>query len=213
MAYYEDALFIGDSITRQFHVYLKGLREEGFDLKTTLVSATSYTLYRASRRAVSNDRVELTYRGHKTPMFRIVEAEQPHTVFILLGVNDYIGTQIDKGIEYAGRIIDMVAEVAPDTRVVFISLTPVTRSFCKERDYRTLWDQYNVQLRALCEERGVGYLDLASRLKDQNGYLNREYSSDGQYHLNATGLGIWLDALMEFAQTEYEAGRWSPKEI
>lgn len=209
--YFADALFIGDSITRQLHAYVnKKRQEEGLVFKPTFVTATSYTLYTASRRTVGEKRAELTYRGRTTPMFRIVERMKPGKLFILLGVNDYAGTHIEQSIGYAERIIDLAAEVSPETRVVFISLTPVTQAFCKKKDYRTLWDRYNEALEAMCTRRGVGYLDVATDLKGEDGYLKKGYSSDGQYHLSSRALQVWLDDLLAFAQREYEAGRWSP---
>lgn len=211
VSYYKDALFIGDSITRQFQVFLiKKRNNEGYQFKTTFATATSYALSTAPKRTKSSKRAELTYRNRTMPMYEVVERVMPAKVFILLGVNDYAGRDIEKNIGYAEKVIDVIKEVSPDIQVIFISLTPVSRRFCAKHDYRTMWDNYNAALKAMCERRGEGYLDIATPLKDEDGYLKKGYSSDGQFHLSSKGLQIWLDALLAFAQTEYDAGRWTP---
>ena len=55
-------------------------------------------------------------------------------------------------------------------------------------------------------------MDLAAGLKDEDGFLPASLSSDGQYHLNKDGNDILARELLDFAQAEYEAGRWIPAE-
>lgn len=211
LTFYEDCIFVGDSITQQFRNYMiaKKKTEEGFSFPAKFLAAQSYMLYTASRRYKTSRGTALTYRGEEMSLYDILELLKPKKAFILLGVNDYAGTQIEKYIGCCDRLIDLTERASPDTQLVFFSLTPVTRSFCKKQDYRTMWDDYNAELAKECESRQAGYIDIATDLKDEEGYLREEYSSDGKYHLKAEGLEIWFQKLMEYAQKQYDLGLWT----
>ena len=212
MSYYNGALMVGDSITRQMQFYVKQQqqKDKNFFPGLTFLAADSYSLYAGSRRNAMSNGAVLTYRGQKTSLFYALSQMQPTRVIILLGVNDYIGKEIDKGLSYDRRIVTLAKEASPATQVIFESLTPVTRHFCRNRDYRTLWDKYNKKLKALCKELNVGYMDIATGLKDKEGYLPDELSRDGEYHLSTKGLEIWVQAMLDYAQAQYDQGLWKP---
>lgn len=210
--FFSDSIFVGDSITRQLRVYMleKQKKDPSFMKGTRFFVAQSYMLYIASRKNLQSSAVNLTYGGEDSTMFNIIRQLKPAYVFILLGVNDYIGETIQKGIGYVERIISLSREVSPDTTIVFQSLTPVTRAFCRKKDYRTMWDNYNIAMKEACEKNGAAYLEIAQGMKDEEGYLSDSMSSDGKYHLGDRGLQIWVDCLFDFVRSEYEAGRWEP---
>ncbi len=214
VSYYKNSVFVGDSITAQLLVYVREQQQKDphFFEGVKFLTAQSYFLYTASRKNLRSGAANLKYRGREMPLCAILKEMKPPKAFILLGVNDYIGEQIEKGIGYDERILDLAAEYSPDTEIIFESLTPVTPAFCRKKDYRTLWDEYNKALKDMCETRGAGYVDIASRLKDKDGYLHKDYSSDGKYHLNPKGLKLWIDALLDYAQTQYELGLWAPED-
>ena len=213
-SFYDGALFVGDSITRQFQVFIiERRREDGGCLAgARFQTAQSYFLYTASRKLLMPETNNLHFQGRDLPLWEIIELMKPSKVLILLGVNDYIGEKIEKGVGYAERIIDLAAQASPDTQIIFESLTPVAPAFCRKKDYRPLWDQYNQALEAMCRRRGAGYVDIATALKDEDGYLRADYSSDGEYHLNRQGLQVWLDQLLNYAQAQYDLGLWAPEE-
>ena len=152
----------------------------------------------------------LTYNGREMSLCMIMGAMKPKRVFILLGINDYIGEKIDKGMEYVTRTVELIHKYAPGTEVYFQSLTPVTRNFCQKKDYRTLWDEYNAALKKLSETVDFTYVEIAERLKDEEGYLPDDWSTDREYHVNNKGIPVWIDELLDFAQLRYEQGLWTP---
>lgn len=200
-AFFGNTLFIGDSITKQLYnrVRARRGRDENFMKGARFVTAQSYQLYVGSRRYLTGNPSQLMVAGHATPLWEVVSIYKPDYVFILLGVNDYIGEKIDTGLYCVERIHELIAEKCPDTKVVFISLTPVTRHFCRKKDYRTMWDDYNAALEVKCAEIGAYYLEAAEPLKDEEGYLPDEYSSDNDYHLSDSALDIWIGVLNDFA--------------
>ena len=214
LSYYDGAVFIGDSITGQLHAYVLRQRQSDPDFmkNTKFYTADSYFLYAASRKYLLNDVNNLTLRSVEMPLWELVEVLQPKRVLILLGVNDYAGDQIEKNIGYCERILDLICPAAPDTQVIFESLTPVRPAFCRRKDYRAMWDAYNAALEEMCLRRGAGYIDIAAALKDEDGYLRKEYCSDGEYHLSRAGVRVWLDSLIQYAQTQYDLGLWEPQQ-
>lgn len=214
LRYYEGALFVGDSISRQFQTYLyhKKLDDPSFVWNVHYANSQSYSLYSASRKNLLKSGTVLNYKGKDTTLVEVVRQTRPEKMLILLGVNDYAGENIEKHIGYCGRILELTRQVNPETKVFFFSLTPVTKAFCKKRDYRSMWDDYNAALEAFCAENGAGYVDIASPMKDADGYLKTEYTSDGKYHLSPAGLQSWLESLADYAGQQAEMGLWTPGE-
>ena len=214
LTYYNDSIFVGDSITGSLRTYVYGKREkdEGYMRGTFFYAVDNYTLYAASREFVQKDGATLKLLGSPTAMCRIIEYRAPKRLFILLGVNDHIGLRIEKGLGYVKRIIELIDKYAPDTVVHFFSLTPVTRAFCRKVDYQPLWDEYNAQMQTVAEENGAFYIDIATPLKGEDGYLPKANSSDNEFHLSTKGNDIWIAALLDFAQEQYDCGAWAPGE-
>ena len=149
MTFFTDSVFVGDSVSERVRTYVKDQRKEEPDLLSNakFLVKQSYMLFMASKNYVSQKSANLTYNGREMSLCMIMGAMKPKRVFILLGINDYIGEKIDKGMEYVTRTVELIHKYAPGTEVYFQSLTPVTRNFCQKKDYRKLWDDYNAALK------------------------------------------------------------------
>ena len=53
----------------------------------------------------------------------------------------------------------------------------------------------NQQIKALCEERGLYYLDLNAEFSDENGYLLTDYAQPDGIHLTVSGYNKWVSYL------------------
>ena len=214
LGFYQGALFVGDSISRQLQTFLyhRKLDDPAFVWDVRYANSQSYSLYSASRKNLLKNGTVLNYKGKDTTLVEVVKQLQPEKMLILLGVNDYAGEDIEKHIGYCARILELTRQVSPETEVIFFSLTPVTKDFCKKKDYRRMWDDYNAALMAFCAENGTGYMDIAAPMKDADGYLKAEYTSDGKYHLSPAGLQSWLDSMTIYARQQAEKGLWTPGE-
>ena len=214
MSFFTDSAFVGDSVTERVRTYVKDQRKEeepGLLSNAKFLVKQSYMLFMASKNYVSQKSANLTYNGREMSLCNIMGAMKPKRVFILLGINDYIGEKIDKGMEYVTRTVELIHKYSPDTEIYFQSLTPVTRNFCKRKDFRTMWDEYNEALKKLSETVDFTYIEIAAGLKDEEGYLPDEWSTDREYHVNNKGIPIWIDELLDFAQQQYEQGLWTPE--
>lgn len=146
-------------------------------------------------RGISNDiTFGVLYRIHE------VTRRKPKKVFILIGIND-----IARGIPDAvilknyGRIIDSIQLHSPATRICFQSVLPTNNSF---RDFPGYYnkDQHvrsvNAELKKLCEQKKIIFVDLYSEFLDKEGKLDRRYTIDG-VHLTGEGFKNWKRVLLK----------------
>ena len=212
MTYYDRSLFVGDSLIVMFRNYVRETQKSDPDYFAGIkfYGAYNYQLRTAAAEKVGNgtSRVDLKYKGRSATMGQIMEAEQPARVFILAGMNERIHAHLDWAENYIDRIMALRDKYSPDTEICFFSLTPVRAKIGMTRQQKH--DAYNVWLEEKCAQAGAVYIDIASGLKDEDGLMTKGISSDGEFHLNDKGNAIWAAELLDFAQSRYEAGLWTP---
>lgn len=204
--WFDDALFIGDSLTRQLHnTVMKERHEEKHTLgKALMLASPNYTIYNATRRFSSENVVNIQYRGLDWSVFKLLKDVQPAKVFILLGMNDGMKKSHQHLIVRYAKALDLMAEAAPDAMLVVQALTPVTQKMKDPLLQQDLIDSFNASLASMCAEKGVYFLDIATPLKGEDGFLPMERSTDQRIHLNLEGIKIWVDTLHSFAQTRLQ---------
>jgi lysophospholipase L1-like esterase len=170
--------------------------------------------------------IHLTDGGADTTLYEIVKKKLPQKIFVLAGLNDALTTDYtmdvqgrdetgyDRAARYVREMTELVREVSPETEIFVISQMPVAKEFkqgtndcyaCRDR-----FDLVNTTVQAECEKLGIRYLNLATGLKDAEGLMAEEYCEKGSLHLNDAGYAVFARELLDFAQAEYEAGRWTP---
>lgn len=214
LSYYDNSIFFGDSIMQGFRRYRSNIRQTDEDFLTDMnvICTASISLYAGSRRNLYGE-YHFRYRGVDKSMYQITKELQPDKIFILLGLNDPVGIKIEKAITWIEYILTHMPTYAPDTEVYFFSLTPVTPTYCRQKSrpkYQEQVDQYNQRLRETCEAMGAGYVEIAEYLKGEDGYLKAEYSSDNVCHLSDEGVAVWIQAMCDYAQSQYDLGLWMP---
>lgn len=214
LSYYDDCLFIGDSIMQGLRRYRSAVREEdpSFLESATIVCTASISLYSGSRRFL-NGEYHFKYKGIDQTMYEIARTVKPKRVLVLLGLNDPVGIKIDRAMEWIEYIVRTLPGYAPDTELCFFSQTPITERYCrmkKRPGYQDKLNEYNARLRETCERLGVTYIEISESLKGEDGYLVDEYSSDKICHLSDEGLAVWVRDMCAHAQRQYDAGLWKP---
>lgn len=216
MRYYEGSIFVGDSLIRMFRNYVKDIRakDPSFFPGVRFYSAYNYQLRAASREKASEQSslVNLLYKSKWCTMAEIMQGEQPPRLFLLAGLNDKIYDHLDRADDYLEKIAALRDGLAPDTALYFLSLTPVTRVAEKKYHLSAKISAYNAWLERKCGELGAVYVDIATDLKDEKGLLPMAISHDGYFHLEEVGYDVVVRTLLDFAQREYELGRWTPPE-
>lgn len=200
-SYFEDTVFVGDSITTTLRNYCTAQRKTNPEFLggAKFLAAVSLSV-RTAKSNYPGAGVDLQYRGSKIAVPAGLAAMEAKRVFILLGVNDYAAKNPESTLKNYNTLLDNIYAENPNIEIVIQGILPVTVEFCLQKGINIdKWNAYNETLIAMCEERGIKYLSFAEDLMDENGYLRRDYSSDGLFHLSTTANEIWVRALRTYA--------------
>lgn len=209
-AFFDDAVFVGDSITQGLQNYV--IRERANDPNllgsARFAAAKSYGLDNACSKKVGTH--SLKFKGDSWTLPDLILEMQAEKVFIMLGVNDWAGSAIDHCIGQYRTAIENVRELSPDVEIYVQSCTPITEDGERPKLNNENMDAFNAALILMCEELGVHYVDIATPLKGEDNCLVRQYSSDNYVHMSAEGASVWVDTLYAYAHETFLAGEWSP---
>lgn len=118
---------------------------------------------------------------------------QPKKLFLMIGIND--NNQPRVVIPNIRRIIRTVKRESPSTEIYVESLLP-----CSRADRHGMVEGKNEELRQLCEEEGVTYVDVYSKVVDRSttppGILP-EYTND-QLHVIGPGYRRWVEGFERY---------------
>jgi hypothetical protein len=214
MTYYSGALFIGDSVIRMLGNYIRPLQKKDplFFPGVKFFAEYDYRLSTAAAEKLSGNKeiINLVYKGRNCTMYSLVETLQPPKIVLLLGCNDSLNKRMEAGVENVRIILETVPKYCEETQVIFLSLPPVTTAYEKRKAYRSVWESFDEQVAALCAEYGAVFIDVTAGLVDEDGFLVKGLSSDGEYHLNEKGNEIVVRNLLDYVQGLADAGLWAP---
>lgn len=123
----------------------------------------------------------------------------PKKLFVMIGINDLIsGTPPEEVLANVARLIDRFQAESRWTKIYVQSILPVNGvdlpGYERRNAYAPLIVPTNKRLEALCDEKGVTYLDVWGALADHEGKLDKRYTNDG-LHLMGEGYLVWRDAI------------------
>lgn len=195
-AYFDDAVFFGDSMTKAFGNYVTDLRGQyGACLGTAkFLGVVSLTV-----RVTASGESIFSYRGWPVSMTEAIRRTEAKKVFFLLGANDIGWRDWEQVLHDYQTIFERIRTDFPNVTIAVIGINPGTEAFCRNRNLDIAhWNSFNDVLRALCEANDVDFLTFAEELMDERGYLKPEYAQ-GDLHLSSAGNTIWLRALRIYA--------------
>ncbi len=130
----------------------------------------------------------------------------PSKVFILIGINDILderdASEISNSIK---EIVDGIQDNRPYAEIYVESLYPINNSENEKIDLEMVnvlrnndkIKSINKEIKKMCKEKKVTYIDLYSLLVDDNDQLNIDYTTEG-LHLNNDGYKVVTDELMKY---------------
>ncbi len=126
-------------------------------------------------------------------------AAHPKKLFLMIGTNDLAaGVSPEEIVANVAQLIDRFQTESKWTKIYVQSILPVNgKEFTNYRNHYEHADLIvptNKRLEALCDEKGVTYLDVWGALADHEGKLDRRYTNDG-LHLMGPGYLVWRDAI------------------
>jgi beta-glucosidase len=172
-----DLVFIGDSITQ-------GWEDEGQE---------AWDRYYAVRNAVN-----LGITGDRTQhvIWRLQNGNfqglKPKVAVILIGTVNAKRNKPQETADGVSRIVSMVLERSPETRILLCGILPRGRDRTNER--RLVNIKVNRIISRLADDEHVYYLDIGHRFIDEDGTLLQELMLDDR-HLSAAGYSIWAEAM------------------
>ncbi|MCQ4023363.1 MULTISPECIES: GDSL-type esterase/lipase family protein [unclassified Ruminococcus] len=197
--YFDDAVFVGDSVTLSFSMYVESQREQGIDcLGEAYVLAAGSLSYTNSFFPIgSEDCVLPVYQGVQQPIEDSIAQIGAKKVYIMLGMNDVGAYDLDSVMENVKARIGMIKDKSPDARIYIQSVTPLIASKQGESLNNDVIRAFNERMKSFAEQNNYPYLDIYSVLADENGYLREEYCSDPD------GMGMHLTMSADAAWEEY----------
>ena len=185
-AYFDDALFIGDSHTDGFKDYA-GLPNADY------LCHNGLTVWSA----VGGKPVFSTPGGKKT-LEQALGEKQYGKVYLMLGINELGTGSTEDWIAQYRVVLDEVRTLQPDA-IIFLQAIFHTTQEKSETSYfkNETIDARNAALRELADGKDVFYIDCNPVFDDDTGALTAEYSGDG-VHVKAAYYTMWRDYLFEF---------------
>lgn len=184
--YFDDTVFVGDSITYGMasygylsfnHVFAKIGLHQG----TALTSKCVYTS-----------------KTNTHTIFDALEMAKPGKVIVTLGINAIYSYKEDYFYNNYRSLINKIKAATPDSKIIIQSIFPVTETYA-ERNGRPDYNQHiayaNRELAKLSKELDCYFLHTYEKLTDENGYLQSKFSGDG-LHLSRDGYTAVFDYIL-----------------
>lgn len=125
-----------------------------------------------------------------------VEAKKPEYMLITLGVNGVSFMEEEYFKEEYTNLVNAVKEKSPDTKIILNSIYPVAMSYKYIRDISNeKITAANEWIKKVAEDTGVKYLDSASVLVGQNGFLPENLQNGDGLHLTEESFNLVIDYL------------------
>jgi len=208
-SYFNDAVFIGDSISYGFELYVTEKRANGETVLGEAQFLTSGSLsYGNSLWDVSDESVHPTYNGEKMKLEDAIAQIKPGKIFILLGTNDVALYGVEQTIANADTEISRMLEASPGAEIFIMSTTPKYSPAESNVDgalNNADIDALNVAMRQFAVEKGYNFMNIAPLFKDETGGLAADYCSDKEgmgIHFTSAAYDIWLDFLYSYGKQQ-----------
>ena len=188
--FFDDAVFIGDSVTLKLSYYAASSGELG---KATFLTRGSYGVNHAV-----TDSMLLNYQGKDMKVEDAVKATGAKKVFIMLGMNDIALYGIDKTIDNWKTLISRIKSTCPNAKIYVQSMTPIWTGGETGGLTNKNMDAYNERLQTAVTAEGCYFINVAPYMKDATGGLATLYCSDSFVHVTDEGSAAWIKVLKDF---------------
>ena len=193
ISYFDDAMFLGDSLADGFKVYT---RTGSLALKDS--GAVYLTQKSTTPRTFLQPGIHVDAGRGPVDVWATIQQLQPKKMYITLGTNALMSMDADTFIDGYYQLIDKIRQTSPDTMIYVTTVTPVT-AWKGQQESRMSFERilsFNQRITKMCVEKDVALINLYDVLKSSSGYLREEIAAGDGYHLTPTGYQEWLDYLI-----------------
>lgn len=141
---------------------------------------------------------------------------KPIAVFLLIGINDIFDTDISNQekitpLYVANNIIKIANQInvhSPSTEIFMQTILPINHEIYIEEngffpEHNVPLSEQIIQINSMiinqADVKQYKVIDLHSVFINQDGLMNREYTTDG-VHLNINGYGVWVEYINGYIQ-------------
>ena len=198
--YFEDAVFIGDSITIGWKNYNNRMLEKNpeFFGNTRFLCEGSYGVGHALE-PISDSSLHPVYGGEQCYIWDAVKKMGAKKVFILFGLNDISIWGVQGTADNYAEVISNIRRESPETEIYVISAMYMFKGSEREKLNNKNIYALNKLLAEMCRENGYEFVNIASNLIDEGGFLPKEYCSDNYVHQTYSAYAVWADVLRSLA--------------
>ncbi len=195
-AWFDDCVFIGDSVTNGL-----GLYNDFMDLlgNAQFITGASLGYTNCQWDLYDENAVHPFYNGSYVLLEDAAEITGANKVIIGMGMNDIGIYGVDGSIESVEEFIGKLTAKSPGVEIYFLSVTPMIASAEYDRLNNTKIRDFDDKLEAFANANGYRYLDTWSAVVNDNGMLPDELCEDPNdlgLHLNNEGCDIVIDYIL-----------------
>lgn len=201
-AYFDNAVFVGDSIMLGFRNYAMK-RQDTFLSGPQFLAAGSFSVNNALW-PVDDKSVHPVYRGEQHQIWDSIAMMGSKRVFLMLGMNDLNINGVEGTCSKYEELVDKIKETDPDAEIHIMSMTYILHGKETGMLQNDIIRQYNEELEKLAGEKGWGFVDISQPLADENGDLAVEYCSDDFAHQRPEAYDVWVSVLRDYAGRRLE---------
>ena len=188
--YFDNAVFIGDSIT-------EGIKTYGMMTNATVIAATGINLS-----TITTSAVVKTESGRVTVLDALKQYPDTGKIYILLGANGIAWMEKDSFVQMYSDFVKELKAQCPDALIYIQSIFPINEEKFSEHYDSEITNEkireYNSALLDMSKELGVYYLNVAETIADQNGALSDDATTDGM-HIGTDYYEKWFNYLKKHA--------------
>lgn len=191
-SYFDDAVFIGDSITTGIESY--SILDNAVVIANTGVNVDS----------IRTKPFYETQTGTVTAIDALALQENVGKIYIMLGSNGIAWFPKETLVNLYEEFVTSVMQTKPEATIYIQSILPVTKPLNDLANNITneKIDEYNLALIDLAKKLNVYYVDVNSALKDENNALPTDASPTDGMHFGSEYYNKWIDYLKKHTVEE-----------
>lgn len=179
---FQDALFIGDSRT-------VGLMEYGDLGEAEVFANTGMTVFEAMKASVK------TASGTKQTLSEVLQSRSFGKIYVMLGLNE-LGYPQSSIVEKYEELVEEIHTMQPGAMIILQANLHVSAKKSASSDVYNNHkiNQLNAEIKRIADESGMYYLDVNPIFDDEQGNLDKNYTSDDSHVLGKyyDGWTTWI---------------------
>lgn len=192
VSYFDDAIFMGDSLADGFKDYAAWMSLKDTNaMYLTQRSMTPRSFLQPGAMVDAGD-------AGTVDVWNTISTKQPGKIYITLGTNALMAMEPADFIDSYYQLVAKIRQTSPDTLIYITTIPPTSSAYAakeerlsKERIY-----QANQLIAQMCREENLALINLYDVVQGAEGYLREDINSDG-IHLTPDGYKMWLNYLIQ----------------